>query len=137
MRKGMSLPVETVIVLVLAIIVLAALLLFFTGTFTPGADRIKLQQRQTDLCTTYVAADSECRKPPSETLTKDFNEVCGKLGLSTNPALCCSTYCSRKRCEDINGACQTVASSCDKLPIPRKSLDGVCTNAGEICCTKS
>lgn len=140
MRKGMSLAIETTVVIALAIIVLVALLLFFAGTFTPATERIKLEQRKVDLCTKYVRDDSECRSPANDDIKKGekgLDETCEKLGLSTNPAICCSGYCSRKRCEELDGACQTVAISCDKLPIPTKPLDGACPNAGEICCTKS
>ena len=135
MRKGISLPVETVIVIVLAIIVLAALLLFFTGTFTPGSDKIKLEQRKVDLCSNYVAADSECRLPPPDTKLKtDLEKVCGDLGLPTNAAACCSTYCGSVKCED-----QGDKYGCVKLDDCRNvhkgsPTKGICSNSNHICC---
>ncbi len=58
--RGISLPIETTIVLILAAIVLVALLFFFSGTFNPSVERIKLEQQKVNLCTEYVSVDSEC-----------------------------------------------------------------------------
>ena len=49
-RKGMSLPLETVVLLVLAAIVLAALLGFFRGAFAPAQTETQLTQTQLRVC---------------------------------------------------------------------------------------
>jgi len=48
--KGISLPLETVVLLILAAIILAALLGFFLGTFTPAQSEADLVQQQLDKC---------------------------------------------------------------------------------------
>ena len=143
MRKGMSLPVETVIVLVLAIIVLAALLFFFTGTFTPGADRVRLEQRKVDLCTKYVAADSQCKNPATaeiRTGADGLDETCKKLGLSTVAGACCSTYCpnavrTRAECVAAGGGCQV--SPCTANTVNTKAVGRCDDEATQVNCCKS
>jgi len=61
-RKGMSLAVETVIVLVLAAAVLTALLYFFRSSFTPVETQTHLIQKQTELCQRYLARDPLCKR---------------------------------------------------------------------------
>lgn len=142
MQKGISLPIETVIVLVIAAVVLVALLYFFGSTFNPSVDRIRLQQQQVDLCTKYVSQDSECRKaaPTENDLKKNLDDTCTKLGLSTNPGACCSAFCpkgirTRAECTAAGGGCQI--SPCTANTENTKVL-GTCSDAGgEVnCCGK-
>ena len=108
--RGISLPIETTVVIVLAAIVLVALLLFFSGTFSPGAERIKLEQRKVDLCTKYVAQDSTCRISASA----DLQDVCKKLD-TPNARVCCSAYCpaieTATQCTVAGGTCDDVECS--------------------------
>jgi hypothetical protein len=79
MKKGISLPIETVVVIVLAVAVLLAMLYFF-GLTQPPIDRIKLEQQRIGLCSSYISADSECRSamPP------ELQDVCSKLPQAEN-----------------------------------------------------
>lgn len=50
-KKGISLPLETIVLLVLAAVVLAALLGFFRGVFGPTQTEVDLLQQQMNICT--------------------------------------------------------------------------------------
>ncbi|MBI5133612.1 MAG: hypothetical protein HZA83_02765 [Thaumarchaeota archaeon] len=58
--KGISLSIETIIILVLAITVLTVLLMFFTSTEAPVENKIKLLNEQRELCYKYVETDQKC-----------------------------------------------------------------------------
>ncbi|MEM7813769.1 MAG: hypothetical protein QW548_02620 [Candidatus Aenigmatarchaeota archaeon] len=58
--KGISLPLETVVLLILAAIVLAALLGFFLGTFTPAQSEADLSRKQFLICQEIASKDPTC-----------------------------------------------------------------------------
>lgn len=132
MKKGISLPIETTVIIVIAVIVLVALLFFFSGAVNPGIDRIKLEQRKADLCSRYVAADSECKSQPSDAKLKDeLEKTCKDLSLSTVAGVCCSIYCpkavrTQADCTAAGGVCQVDA--CSANTVNTKDL-GVCRDA--------
>jgi len=83
--KGISLPLEIVVLLILAAIVLAALMGFFLQTFTPTQSKTQIIQTQTSLCQQMFFIDSQCRvaeiqKVPNGNalIGRLQNEVCGK-----------------------------------------------------------
>lgn len=109
--KGISLPIETVILLILAAVVLAALLGFFTGVVTPAQLRAGIIQKQSSLCTQIVTADVNCN---AEQISKNalpsvsglpsklMSDVCNKpsdspicSGGSVQDCIrnCCRTFC--------------------------------------------
>lgn len=108
--RGISLPVETTTVVVLAAIVLVALLMFFSGTFVPGSERIKMEQQKVDLCTKFVALNSECKA----SVPDDLKNVCKKLG-AEHVRVCCSAYCPKietsTQCTAAGGTCDSASCS--------------------------
>ncbi len=48
--KGVSLPINTVVLLVLAIIVVAGVVLFFTGILTEGREKMRDDQIKVECC---------------------------------------------------------------------------------------
>lgn len=58
--KGVSLAIETIIVIILAVTVLTVLLYFFRSTQGPAEDAIKLLRLQTNACSAYVFYDERC-----------------------------------------------------------------------------
>ncbi|MFH0836558.1 MAG: hypothetical protein V1870_00345 [Candidatus Aenigmatarchaeota archaeon] len=58
--KGISLSMETVVLLILMVIVLAALLGFFTGIFNPAQTKIDMLRNKESLCLKYVSVDPGC-----------------------------------------------------------------------------
>ena len=49
-RKGIALPLETVVLLILSGIVLAAMLGFFLGVFNPAQTEVELTRKQFTIC---------------------------------------------------------------------------------------
>ena len=110
--KGIALSLETVILLILMAIVLAALLSFFLGTFNPAKNKLDVIKQKESLCLQYVSIDPKCdidniQSPTSKTnaqsildkLEKDVcgsslkNEVCSGTGSCLQA--CCSSYCPK------------------------------------------
>ena len=58
--KGVALPIETIVIISLAIIVLVALLMFFTGIFGPSAELVKLKSEQSTWCSSYHQSNPNC-----------------------------------------------------------------------------
>jgi hypothetical protein len=107
--KGMSLPLETVVLLILAAVVLAALLGFFLGTFTPAQSKIDILKKQSSLCQQIFSADPACdaSKPGVAALANKLkSEVCGK---PTDGPICSSKGSSDPYC--IKGCCSIFCPS--------------------------
>ncbi len=58
--KGISLSLETIVLLILMAIVLGALLLFFNNIFNPASLRVNAIKDKESLCLQYVSVDSGC-----------------------------------------------------------------------------
>ncbi|MBI4170133.1 MAG: hypothetical protein HY514_00420 [Candidatus Aenigmarchaeota archaeon] len=117
--KGVSLAIETIIFIILAVTVLSVLLLFLTGTGGPAQDRVALESNRNIICGDYVRAVPLCDNDGSGSKIKDLNklkDICIKLG-AANPqgktpaakdpcgqsgqveecyAACCRLFCIRK-----------------------------------------
>lgn len=59
--KGISLAIETIIYLILAITVLSILLLFFLTQAGPAQDQYTLQAKRDRFCGTYTSLDFGCK----------------------------------------------------------------------------
>lgn len=102
--KGVSLAIETIIFIILAVTVLSVLLLFFTTVGTPPQNAIELEQKRVTMCGEYIRIWPHC-----DQLDNRFSNaailanVCGKLkaancdGTASSNcfAECCKTYCLR------------------------------------------
>lgn len=106
--KGMSLPLETVVLLILAAVVLAALLGFFLGTFTPAQSKIDILKKQSSLCQQIFSADSQCKYAGAviPLAAKLRSEVCGK---PTDGPICSSKGADDPYC--IKGCCSIFCPS--------------------------
>ena len=119
--KGVSLAIETIIFIILAVTVLSVLLLFLTGTGGPAQSRIELENKRNIICGDYVRAVPLCDNDGtgSGVKIKDLDklkDICIKLG-TVNPegkspqekdpcsqsgdiekcyAACCRLFCVRK-----------------------------------------
>ena len=63
LRKGISIPINTLVMLAVAIIVLLATVAWFMGAFTPTATQQKLQADFRNSCSYWV--NSNCKKDTS------------------------------------------------------------------------
>ncbi len=109
--KGISLAIETIIVVILAVTVLTVLLYFFRSTQGPVEDTLKLIQKQTNACSAYTSFDSRCSdisKVQNQDVLKNIADACKGLnrqrgdypacaGQSTADIQCvkqcCKTFC--------------------------------------------
>lgn len=57
--KGSSLSIETIVIMILAVIVLGAILLFFFSTVNPSVENIKAQQTITTVCGEIASYDCD------------------------------------------------------------------------------
>ncbi|GEM_PF-2181549 len=58
--KGMSLALETVILLILMAVVLAALMSFFLGVFNPAKSQLDNIKNKESFCVQYISKDPGC-----------------------------------------------------------------------------
>ncbi len=108
--KGISLSLETVILLILMAIVLAALLGFFLGTFNPAKGKFDVLKQRDSLCLQYVSIDPKCdisaiqgsetKDRAQKIIDKLSSEVLGKPSgepVCTGDALkdCCVSWCPK------------------------------------------
>ena len=108
--KGISLALETIIVLILAITVLTVLSFFFTKQFGQGQTTIELLNGQREACSAYVRQNSKCTSETHRSVdTSNKDNVLGKL----------TYYCGRleghtdcpNKCRDADPAkCKDKAS---------------------------
>jgi len=82
--KGISLSIETVVLLILMTIVLAALLAFFLGIFNPAKSKFDVIKDRENLCMQYVTKDSKC--DPSAVKTQDSSAT-GRYESQLKPIL--------------------------------------------------
>jgi len=116
--KGVSLAIETIIVIILAVSVLTVMLFFFRSNFTPAETIVQLIAKQNNACSGYVFYDYDCDGTANSPLTGNANtefeniktriaEACDGLnkqrgdypscaGASTGNACikeCCRSFC--------------------------------------------
>lgn len=58
--KGISIAIETIVYLILAVAVLSVLLPFFLMNATPGITQIELERQKNEYCTGYATNDPTC-----------------------------------------------------------------------------
>src|SRR3989344_1571505 len=88
MMKGSSLPMDSVVMLILAVLVLSAVVFFFFGTFNPSTDVIKAQQTIAAVC--VELAQYKC----------DINIFSGKGGTDSD-----FTAAQNAKMSELDSAC--------------------------------
>lgn len=104
--KGISLALETVILLILMAVVLAALMAFFLGVFNPAKSNLDSIREKESICVQYISRDPGCehvkdiaqKTPPYDKYT-DANSAIERLktlckSSSENPP-CGTTECTQ------------------------------------------
>ena len=109
--KGVSLSIETVILVILAAIVVAVLLAFLMGVINPADSEIKLLQKQNEACSGIAQIDPRCHfaNPTiagivNDKLLSGNNPPCNSERPNCNPGTlnniesciqtCCRLYCA-------------------------------------------
>ena len=152
--KGISLSVNTIIIIVLAVIVLLALALLFSGAFTPGQNEIMLKSQQATLCSHYLNFVPECdiTTGVDDNTLKEIARVGDALGYGSCTAgqkasvscvqECCRTYCSGNvLCDDddVGGTCYIFGEESDcEADDGHKDEAYICPNTenneAQFCC---
>ncbi|MFH1421079.1 MAG: hypothetical protein ABIG30_03925 [Candidatus Aenigmatarchaeota archaeon] len=120
--KALSLSIETVIVLIIAVIILGILTYFIMNMAKPGLDKMKWQQDASLACGRYIKFDETCTDVPSPSdctaneqnaLKLDacaainiLKDVCNKLEYSSctggTPSVNCIKQCCSVVCPKTN-----------------------------------
>ncbi|MDI6721521.1 MAG: hypothetical protein QMD85_03960 [Candidatus Aenigmarchaeota archaeon] len=91
MKKGVSLAIETIVFIILAVLVLTILLYFFTSQSGPAQQQVDLQRQRNQYCgevvykvpdcdETKITSDTELSGDPDKPYDK-LKDVCDKLNL--------------------------------------------------------
>ncbi|MFC2143446.1 hypothetical protein ACFLQN_03535 [Candidatus Aenigmatarchaeota archaeon] len=72
--KGISLAIETIIVVILAVTVLTVMLFFFRSQTSPAQETLELINRQTSGCSGYIFYDYRCNNNIDTELRADLLE---------------------------------------------------------------
>jgi len=80
MRKGISLPINTIIIIIVCFLVLLAIIMFFTGTFSPAANTTKTESELRNECwkwqrTLYTDTLSSTEYPLLNTTFNNITEA--------------------------------------------------------------
>ncbi|MBI2172918.1 MAG: hypothetical protein HYT73_01760 [Candidatus Aenigmarchaeota archaeon] len=103
--KGVSLAIETVVFIILAVLVLTILLFFFTSQSGPAQQEISLQRQRAEICGRIATADPKCENFNGIT-SSDLNDLTDKVcvGIKLCTAgeddaacvkKCCTIFCPR------------------------------------------
>jgi hypothetical protein len=92
--KGMSLAIETIVFVILAVTVLSVLLAFFMTTGVPGGDKARMYAEMNELCGKYVRQKPLCNDASGlvDVDTTRLIKICQSLGTDVkNGAKQCTT----------------------------------------------
>ena len=104
--KGIALAIDTTIIIILAVLVLAVLLFMLLSTSGPFSKNVQAELARTQNCNAYRSFDADCSlssseyntfKSQNEKLLEDLGEACTELKISgcSKPA---SGQCIRACC---------------------------------------
>ena len=93
--KGISIAIETIIFIILAVTVLSVLLLFLTGVGGPPQQRMQWESKRSSLCFSYTAFDRECNTVTGFAGLAELKDICGPTKLDVRE---CKTPTSDLAC---------------------------------------
>jgi hypothetical protein len=137
--KGMSLSLETIVLLVIMAIVLSALLMFFTGIFNPSKSKVDIMRNTQTYCMKYISYDSNCDsavitdvfkgqassilgtrrfEDAKQGLNGILDNICGQ---PKNEPYCGQAFTGKSAQVAISCIQQCCAGYCGKQPTPQTS----------------
>ena len=146
MKKGISLAIDTTIIIILAVVVLAVLIGIFFMAVGPTQTEIGARLKQTQACNTYRGFDADCdgkeyndyiKNSDNEKLLKELGTACSTLKASgcypntasRNCVFACCTGCQNE-CTKRGGGC--LGGCPDNLRIPEGDVS--CGGLNPKCC---
>ncbi|MCX6819554.1 MAG: hypothetical protein NT129_06180 [Candidatus Aenigmarchaeota archaeon] len=129
--KGISLATDSIIIIILAVLVLAALLIFFGSVWIPGSNQVVDTMKQAQLCGDYVRLNPNCDVSVDVgNILVDIKKVCGGLCSVLDSDTTCAPKCCRTWCV---GGQYTCDGTCIETAQCADSGQGTCPS-GEKCC---
>jgi len=101
--KGISLPTEVVVVVVLAVVVLIAILALFTGVFNPSVQGISLEAAKNLACQSLLSTG--CDSSTNIRIENFDANKDGKLDAADTLAELCKNYYSKTTDADCQQFC--------------------------------
>ena len=98
MKKGVSLSIETTIVIILAIIVLVVLLGFLFNVVPPAQTQLQAQATVTRLCGNYIREHPKCDVADVDQELSDACKILGHKACGSLDDVSCITTCCRDFC---------------------------------------
>ena len=157
MKKGISLAIDTTIIIILAVVVLAVLIGIFFLVAGPTQDEFKARLTQSQVCGAYRNVDIDCDgkeysnyAKDNENLLKELATACTTLKISgcsgTADIRCIKACCpgcgaAKAKCESeiSNSVCRRLPGGCNTgPPFNEKQVTGDCSHQGSdyVCCQK-
>ncbi len=144
--KGISLATESIIIIILAVLVLAALLIFFGSVWIPGSGQVVDTMKQAQWCGEYVKINPNCVGSVTgyDNILKHIRDACGDnicpsaIDDTTCAQKCCRTWCVGATTTSGSGggsACTRVCVEVGSCPAGDE-ISGTCED-GYTCCRQS
>ena len=144
--KGISLPVNAIVIIAIAILVLTVVAAFFVGGVGPGMQTITLEQAFTKGCDSLVRGNN-CDKTkissiivtgyPATGDTIPFNQVCAQKGYDIDScarACGCSDIVMQDTCVINGGSCKPVPDGPSCTTVGCVDGTGIGECASGTCC---
>ena len=77
MKKGISIPISTLVILAIAIVVMLAIIAWFMGAFTPSGRQLSAQQKFNMACRTWSI--SNCAGNPPRGVCEAYRNMTGSF----------------------------------------------------------
>ena len=91
--KGISMSINVIIILVVGLIVLAALIVMFMSSATPGGETMKCQTKWNAACANYIAAGG-CNDESVDGTQYFTQEILDCMGITNARNVCCHSSTS-------------------------------------------
>ena len=102
--KGISLTIESIVIIVLALLVLAALFLFFGGIFTPSKDNIYNTAEHARWCKEYISLHPDCEgdsRIQGTNIQTKLDALCTNFEGANKYRDCCASFCGESGDEEV------------------------------------
>lgn len=109
MKKGLSLPIELIIIIIVAIVVMIAIVMFFTLNMKKGGDSMDTQQKWSLACSALkmmgchsidVEGITVGADPESNIAGTPMVDICNNIVGNIDDMNCCRACCGEDGCPD-------------------------------------
>ena len=112
--RGISLPIEMIVIIAVAVLVLVVIAAFFVGGAGGQIGRITDQDALTRGCVQLAMATRGCNTPLAEIRISNYDATCGTLSGNTLQVACCRSGYTQYD-YNLQGSCQVLACRCSSI----------------------